>query len=536
MKESVIFIRLFKGLTVTFIILAILESALRLGYHFRNSMVDYVPLPYILKGGHGPTPPWRDRLSVLARDDVLLWKYRSNVRRKYLSIFSPAHTADQLHSVFHGFLPSIPDSLATGPVWGVSLNSDGFRDDDFPSEKPPSLFRIICLGDSWTFGQNAVEDQAYPRRLKALLKQEFPAGDFEVLNIAVQGYASYHGVRLLRKFIALHPDVVVIAFAMNDFGMTGARERDRRRVNVVQKLGAFLGDIELYKLLRYWGLRVKWKPKSIGDYVRDMPKEISWKEQEAQRSLNDYVENHREMIDLATSHHARVILLYNELWTDGPYLKALERISRATRVPLVDSSALIAEAQRRIEDELEDKLELRPPAARRGPVSDEIEVVFRVYAGDVSVGRAMYIVGSHPKLGDLVPNKITMYDDGTHGDQRSGDNVWSYSAAFPRGTKLFYVYTNSGKEDKWEGLDVQSIRAFEVVVKNDEARVYTPIESFGRIYMLSDRVHTNSDGYELIAKALLEVLKKDNKMNDYLSIRGLPPSPASSFGSNARER
>ena len=84
MKESVIFIRLFKGLAVTFIILAILESALRLGYHFRNSMVDYVPLPYILKGGHGPTPPWRDRLSVLARDDVLLWKYRSNVRRKYL--------------------------------------------------------------------------------------------------------------------------------------------------------------------------------------------------------------------------------------------------------------------------------------------------------------------------------------------------------------------------------------------------------------------------------------------------------------------
>ena len=49
-------------------------------------------------------------------------------------------------------------------------------------------------------------------------------------------------------------------------------------------------------------------------------------------------------------------------------------------------------------------------------------------------------------------------------------------------------------------------------------------------------VHTNSDGYELIAKALLEVLKKDNKMNDYLSIRGLPPSPASSFGSTARER
>ena len=531
-----IFFRLFKGLVVTLVIFAVLESALRLSYHFRNSMVDYIPLPYMLKGADGPTPPWRDRLSVLTRDEVFFWRYKSNVRRKYLSIFGPSHSIDQLHSVFHGFLPSIPDSLRTGPVWGISLNSDGFRDDDFPREKSPSVFRIICLGDSWTFGQNAIEDQTYPRRLKALLKQEFPAGDFEVLNIAVQGYASYHGARLLEKFITLHPDIVVIAFAMNDFGMTGARKQWRRPANLAQKLSALLEDLELYKLLRYWWLRANWKPKSVGDYIRDMPKEISWKEQEAQRSLNDYLENYREMIDLATSQHARVILLYNELWADDPYLKALEGISKTNGVPLVDSSALIAAAQRGIANELEEKLKLRPEAPRRGSVSDEVEVVFRVYAGDVSMSKAMYIVGADPKLGGLVPNKITMYDDGTHGDQRAGDKVWSYSATFPRGTKLFYVYTNGEKEGNWEGLDVQAIRTFDVVDQNDETKIYTPIESFGRIYMLGDRVHTNSDGYELIAKAVFDVLKKTDKMNGYLSARRRPASPATSVGSDIRKR
>jgi len=267
-----------------------------------------------------------------------------------------------------------------------------------------------------------------------------------------------------------------------------------------------------------------------------MPKEISWKEQEAQRSLNDYLENYREMIDLATSQHARVILLYNELWADGPYLKALEGISKANGVPLVDSSALIAAAQRGIANELEDKLKLRPEAPRRGSVSDEVEVVFRVYAGDVSMSKAMYIVGADPKLGGLVPNKITMYDDGTHGDQRAGDKVWSYSATFPRGTKLFYVYTNGEKEGNWEGLDVQAIRTFDVVDQNDETKIYTPIESFGRIYMLGDRVHTNSDGYELIAKAVFDVLKKTDKMNGYLSARRRPASPATSVGSDIRKR
>lgn len=128
----------------------------------------------------------------------------------------------------------------------------------------------------------------------------------------------------------------------------------------------------------------------------------------------------------------------------------------------------------------------------------------------------MYIVGNHPKLGNLVPNKIAMYDDGTHGDQKAGDHVWSYSATFSPGTSLFYVYTNSGEEGKWEGLDVPHIRDFTVDPQNDEAKLYRPIESFGKIYMQADPWHTNAVGYELMAETLFETLKENDRVKNYL--------------------
>jgi hypothetical protein len=126
----------------------------------------------------------------------------------------------------------------------------------------------------------------------------------------------------------------------------------------------------------------------------------------------------------------------------------------------------------------------------------------------------MYIVENHPKLGKLVPNKVAMY--GTHGDQTAGDHVWSYSATFAPGTKLSYVYSNSGEEDKWEGLDVPYTRTFTVQAKNGEETVYRPIESFGKIYMRADPWHTNAVGYQLIARALLDTLKKNDQVKDYL--------------------
>jgi lysophospholipase L1-like esterase len=39
-----------------------------------------------------------------------------------------------------------------------------------------------------------------------------------------------------------------------------------------------------------------------------------------------------------------------------------------------------------------------------------------------------------------------------------------------------------------------------------------PVETFGEVYMQADSWHTNAYGYELIAKALLEKIKQDEKV------------------------
>ena len=126
-------------------------------------------------------------------------------------------------------------------------------------------------------------------------------------------------------------------------------------------------------------------------------------------------------------------------------------------------------------------------------------MVFRVYQGSVTVPKALSIVGADAQLGALVPNTIAMHDDGTGGDQKAGDGVWTYTAALTPLKSVSYVYTNSGTAGQWEGLDVPHIRRAEVPPATDGRPVYLPIETFGRVYMQGDDWHTDAVGYDAIA-------------------------------------
>ena len=51
-----------------------------------------------------------------------------------------------------------------------------------------------------------------------------------------------------------------------------------------------------------------------------------------------------------------------------------------------------------------------------------------------------------------------------------------YKTSFAPGTRFFYVYTNSGREGQWEGVDVPELRHF-VVPRPRARRCYRPIET-----------------------------------------------------------
>lgn len=298
---------------------------------------------------------------------------------------------------------------------------------EFAKAKSASSFRIVCLGDSWTFGANVDQTNAYPRQLMAMLNRDFPQGKFEVFNLGVMGYSTYQGLELMRRSaINLNPDVVVIGFGMNDSRVAGYRDKDLSRGPALSTnwIHQSLEKIESYKLLRYLALVLKKKPRSIGDRLKAEAESArngddvlarrrrfgksSYDEVESwtRVSLGDYETNLLDMINLARQQGAGVILLYNELWTESPYRTVLEKISRTKEVPFVDSSALIVTAQKKIEEELEKKLDLRPRKPQSGNADSEIEVIFRVFADKWPVPKAMYIAGNHPKLGNLNPTRL----------------------------------------------------------------------------------------------------------------------------------
>ncbi len=508
---------------VTLLGLAGFELLLRGIFLVRNSAVDAIPLPYVIGHDYGPQPPWVDGLRILVPDDELIWRNQAHVRRRYIDVFTPVERDEDRYGLIRQFIPRIPPSLRPNPVWEIALNAEGFRDEELPRTKPPGSFRIACIGDSWTFGANVGHDDAYPRRLAALVQAEYPGRRCDVLNLGVLGYTSFQGLRLLDQGVMdLEPDIVVAGYAMNDADVAGYRDKDvtgsPQPKDLRATLASAIAESEMVKLLKYFALLTTYEPKTIGDHLRakaqaapgaETAVDYAELEEWTRVSPADYETNMEALVDRAREGGARVILLFNELWPESPYRQVLGRVAAAKSVPLIDSSRLIADERRRREEEKERALGLAPlPAPRRAP-GGEIEVIFRVDSGDYPVPAAIFIAGSHPALGDCEPNVVAMYDDGTHGDQRAGDHVWSLAASFAPGTRLAYVYTNSGARGVWEGLDVPHIRQLTVAAPDSAGRVYRSIETFGAIAMQADSWHPNAAGYDLIARAVLDTLRAD---------------------------
>ncbi len=108
---------------------------------------------------------------------------------------------------------------ASFPDAGVEINSLGLRGPEIRIEKAPATRRVLCLGDSCTFGGA----HPYPATLQSILDKRAGKGRYEVLNGGVIGYTSLHGLEWFRSDLeSLHPDVVTIYYGWNDLW----REKD----------------------------------------------------------------------------------------------------------------------------------------------------------------------------------------------------------------------------------------------------------------------------------------------------------------------
>jgi len=129
-----------------------------------------------------------------------------------------AHTASE--SVFDK-IPGMfePDQHVTERprpelVHRISINSLGFRGEQVALEKSPGKFRILCLGDSFTFGSYVNDEDTFPHLLGEKLRRQ--GMSVEVINAGVGGTTIVDQAYFLRKALVVKPDLVLLTFSEND--------------------------------------------------------------------------------------------------------------------------------------------------------------------------------------------------------------------------------------------------------------------------------------------------------------------------------
>jgi GDSL-like lipase/acylhydrolase family protein len=96
----------------------------------------------------------------------------------------------------------------------VRINSHAMRYRELSVEHRPDVFRVAVLGDSFTWGIGASDEERFTGRVEAVFE-----GRVEMLNFGVSGYGPVQYLLQLPQVLKFAPDAVLIAFCLcNDFG------------------------------------------------------------------------------------------------------------------------------------------------------------------------------------------------------------------------------------------------------------------------------------------------------------------------------
>lgn len=109
------------------------------------------------------------------------------------------------------------------PYQGVyTINSDSLNERfDYSVEKSEKTYRIITLGDSFTYGLYVDTKDNWPERLEDLLNKNIKCSNinkFEVINLGMQGYdVQYEAYRFEKRGEKYNPDLTLWFIKLNNF-------------------------------------------------------------------------------------------------------------------------------------------------------------------------------------------------------------------------------------------------------------------------------------------------------------------------------
>ncbi|MBN2120937.1 MAG: tetratricopeptide repeat protein [Candidatus Omnitrophica bacterium] len=118
--------------------------------------------------------------------------------------------------------------------------------------KNPDVYRILCLGDSFTLGIGAGRSEDYPRQLETLLRENKRGLKFQVVNKGIGGQNSSELLYSLDKDLDRYsPDLVVLMIGMNDGHNTRLHDWARGQLTWRGRLISWVKSLRIYKVFNF---------------------------------------------------------------------------------------------------------------------------------------------------------------------------------------------------------------------------------------------------------------------------------------------
>lgn len=144
--------------------------------------------------------------NIIRKNDIVF-----NNKGKFKYFYEPKPNLKQIEK---------PDWLGQTVI--NTINSDGLNERyDYSIDKPQGIYRIVTLGDSFTFGAHVSTENNWVELLENRLNQKSVCRDinkFEVINLGVPGYdIQYSLERYKQRGKKYNPDLVLWFLKNDDF-------------------------------------------------------------------------------------------------------------------------------------------------------------------------------------------------------------------------------------------------------------------------------------------------------------------------------
>ncbi len=143
-----------------------------------------------------------------------------------------------------------PSWLPDDYKYEITINAEGLNERyEYSVEKAQNTFRILTLGDSFTYGLYVNTKDNYPEKLEDLLNSRLQCKNikkFEVINLGVGGYdIEYAITRFKKRGLKYNPDVILWLLKNDDF--RHILDQDLEKSKIYRKQMEQNGQLEEYQ-------------------------------------------------------------------------------------------------------------------------------------------------------------------------------------------------------------------------------------------------------------------------------------------------